>query len=258
MSEKELEEEPTTVGIRPLEIVCSEDEVKNLYEESQICIEVHIRDKKQIVHRTKGSILLDTIVREHDYGRYKRNPVTVRLFIMDFLDLFAPNIFQGCDLDPLFSRFVNTLEKRKLRRKPSTITIVVTIELDKVKHGFFEDEDKAIEYFLIYNQYQARMNLLRKSCSPCADGGNHKYQGVMHISISRSKKYGDDDITDEECCTICFNEFKKWVNVMEFRCQHLFHAKCIVPWINKADSCYITICDNYPKLLTSNTCPTCR
>ncbi|KAI3843209.1 hypothetical protein MKX03_009808 [Papaver bracteatum] len=278
-SEDELEEEPTTVSIRPIEIVCSEDDVKNLYEETQVCIEVHIRDKKQIVYRTINSILLHKIVREDNYGSYKRNPVTVRLFIMGFPDLFAPDIFRGCDLDPLLSlnilgnsasterfwnffkrlvsRFANTLAKRKLRRKPSTITILVTIELDKVLHDFLEDEDQFIEYFLQFKEYQARINPIRRSSR--ADGGNNKNQGVMHGSISRSKKFGDADVTDEAvCCTICFNEFKKGVNVMEFQCKHLFHTKCIVPWINKAESCYKTICDNYPELLTSNTCPTCR
>ena len=42
-------------------------------------------------------------------------------------------------------------------------------------------------------------------------------------------------------CQVCFDQFKDEDKLYKLPCKHLFHTECILPWLDK-----------------HNTCPSCR
>ncbi|TRY54436.1 hypothetical protein DNTS_023705 [Danionella cerebrum] len=46
------------------------------------------------------------------------------------------------------------------------------------------------------------------------------------------------DLTDKGVkCPVCLLEFEEQETVREMPCKHLFHTGCILPWLNKTNSC---------------------
>ena len=50
---------------------------------------------------------------------------------------------------------------------------------------------------------------------------------------------------EEDVCSICLVAVKKGDKVYELACKHLFHPKCINPWLEKS-----TVCPNCRRDLT--------
>ncbi|KAF8026031.1 hypothetical protein BT93_F2754 [Corymbia citriodora subsp. variegata] len=47
---------------------------------------------------------------------------------------------------------------------------------------------------------------------------------------------------DEDCCSICLEEFHRAEKVTELPCSHVFHRRCIIRWLEDRDSCPLCRC----------------
>ena len=61
---------------------------------------------------------------------------------------------------------------------------------------------------------------------------------------------------EDEVCSICLVAAKKGDRVYELCCKHLFHKKCIDPWLEKSTVCPncrrdLTPANNLPELTRS-------
>ena len=59
--------------------------------------------------------------------------------------------------------------------------------------------------------------------------------------IEKMKYIAGTDIMDKKQCQVCFDNFKDEDKIAKLPCKHLYHKDCILPWLEK-----------------HNTCPVCR
>lgn len=98
-------------------------------------------------------------------------------------------------------------------------TLVELISSIKVIYKFIYEEEERTSPIQTYN--------LNKICSIC--------------NVKKITDYVKDiGIPDSECC-ICYNKYDIENNGGKLECNHIFHNKCIIEWLN-----------------TSKTCPLCR
>ncbi|XP_006288341.2 E3 ubiquitin-protein ligase SGR9, amyloplastic [Capsella rubella] len=57
------------------------------------------------------------------------------------------------------------------------------------------------------------------------------------VALRAVEVFKDDDDAGEVECVICKEEMSEGRDVCEMPCQHLFHWKCILPWLSKKNTC---------------------
>lgn len=89
-----------------------------------------------------------------------------------------------------------------------------------------------ILYYYIYQEEErtstTRCYHLKKECSKCSIK-----QYIDNLQDCEPKEH--------DSCSICYNEYEKGENVGKLLCNHFYHKKCILKWME-----------------TSKTCPLCR
>lgn len=62
--------------------------------------------------------------------------------------------------------------------------------------------------------------------------------GDMLMAASNFK-FDPNQYKNEDCCSICLEDFKQEENVICLPCnrQHIFHSDCIVPWVRQNNNC---------------------
>ena len=45
-----------------------------------------------------------------------------------------------------------------------------------------------------------------------------------------------DELPDDTC-SICLDEFKEGDKIKKLNCNHIYHEKCLLPWLNNNDCC---------------------
>lgn len=55
--------------------------------------------------------------------------------------------------------------------------------------------------------------------------------------VKYNKKDIGEEVSKQERCSICFEDFKKDDNVKMLKCNHIYHPKCIDFWLGKEKKC---------------------
>ena len=63
-----------------------------------------------------------------------------------------------------------------------------------------------------------------------------KNQRINEINTIKYKKIKESDPLIENVCSICLENFKKGECYKKLVCNHVFHKKCIDPWLKKDHS----------------------
>lgn len=60
---------------------------------------------------------------------------------------------------------------------------------------------------------------------------------AIKLLKNRKLKRNDKLVQDEESCAICIDEFEQAAVCLELPCKHVFHKKCIEPWVLDKGTC---------------------
>ncbi|XP_026428252.1 uncharacterized protein LOC113324135 [Papaver somniferum] len=260
------------IGIRinSMDAVTTEDRVENPFEDTRVFVEVQVRDRTHM-YRSRNNIIIDLISGKCLEAKEKREPTTVKIFGINFADLFTSDVFSNCNLDPLLSldslensptelnfwnffkhavsRFGNKSAKLNLAEKKSVLILVVKIELLFIAYGGnVGKEIKMLKFRLRGSRSKNNKNICEKMGIVDYKDDHGEAAQVKSTSMLKThyvKAFNKDNNGDEkEECVICLDEFKEGNNAMELYCGHVFHNQCVIKWINETEP--------------QSVCPICR
>ncbi|KAI3915817.1 hypothetical protein MKX01_013273 [Papaver californicum] len=248
-------ERDISMRIKFIDAVTTEEMVENSYDETRAFVEVQIRDRTPII--------FDIISGKYLEAREKKKPTTVKLFQINFSDLFSSDVFSNCDHDPLLSldrlenspaklRFwnffkhaVSTVGKKSaklnLADKKSVLILIVKIEVLLIAcGGNVDDENKQLQWSLRRSRSKYNKGLCEwMGIVDCKEdhGEATQVNSTSMIKTLYVKTFNKEDGGDEkEECVICLDEFKGVMNnVMELYSGHVFHNQCVIKWINETE-----------------------
>ncbi|CDW77804.1 pinus taeda anonymous locus 2_7298_01 genomic sequence [Stylonychia lemnae] len=86
-------------------------------------------------------------------------------------------------------------------------------------------------------------NILSQVIQESLNSAMNQNQGIPTSKsfIQKLKPMSGSDLMSKKDCQVCFESFKDEDKFYKLPCKHLFHVDCIIPWLEK-----------------HNTCPTCR
>ena len=93
-----------------------------------------------------------------------------------------------------------------------------------------EYENNEIENILNY----IMNNDPNKYGSPPASKSEIEKLNKYILNEEKLKKFGN-----ENCCSVCKEEFIIGDNLIDLPCKHYFHKDCLIPWLEQHDSCPI-------------------
>ncbi|KAL0207013.1 hypothetical protein P9112_012724 [Eukaryota sp. TZLM1-RC] len=112
---------------------------------------------------------------------------------------------------------------------------------DNFENGVYDVVDQTIEYpeashdddvdvFLYLSDRELDLPEIQSSDSKEQPGGLSKTKlgNLPSIVLQSSAK---------EKCTVCIRALRKGQKAIELQCGHLYHKKCILPWLKSNGSC---------------------
>ncbi|KAI3971569.1 hypothetical protein MKW92_017586 [Papaver armeniacum] len=224
--------------IKSIDAITTEDRVENPYKDTRVFVEVQVR-KRMHMYRTRNNIMFDVISGKYLEAKEKQRPTTVKLFQINFADLFSSDVFSNCDLGPLlsldildnspaelrywkfFKHAVTTFGKRRARlnllEKKSVLILVVKIEIFLIG----QEEEEKLNWCLRCSRRMLDKKICeKKGIVNCED--DEEALQVNSTSMLKTfyvNKFNKDNNGDEkEECVICLDEFKGVNSVMELYC----------------------------------------
>ncbi|KAI4377305.1 hypothetical protein MLD38_014957 [Melastoma candidum] len=61
-------------------------------------------------------------------------------------------------------------------------------------------------------------------------------EGLSRMMGKRSGRTGWNS-TEQDECAVCIERFRIGENLVNLRCEHKFHTRCLVPWLENNNHC---------------------
>ncbi len=87
---------------------------------------------------------------------------------------------------------------------------------------------------------RTEVSLDLSSSSDNADGSSENDSVVVGVGLENDIDNCASSCNDENVCTVCLSEFEPGDELAwskDLRCNHCFHAECLIPWLLKHEEC---------------------